>query len=220
RRSQLGLNFRIEPPGRIEAVGVYLAAWRRVRAGDRIRDKDRHLLRDEVLVITCAHQIQVLGRRRRRHVAVVLDARPARRRALLRLHQDHAVRSAAAVNRGRRRILQDRDGRDVRGIEAAGARLMCAVVLPPGVTPLAWICEPYPLRVARRRWAPAGTPLSVKWRSARVSSRYGVPAIATSTLASGCWVEASTTFPVTPPVVCCALNDTAQNRLATSAGTR
>src|SRR3989454_2504459 len=37
-------------------------------------------------------------------------------------------------------------------------------------------------------------------------------ALPISTLASGCWVEASTTFPVTLPVVCCALNGTAQNR--------
>src|SRR5438552_11373511 len=60
---------------------------------------------------------------------------------------------------------------------AAGARLICAVVVPPGVTAISWICEPYPIRVARRRWAPAGTPFSVKLPSARVSSRYGVPAI-------------------------------------------
>src|SRR6266576_2764540 len=99
---------------------------------------------------------------------------------------------------------------------AAGARLICAVVVPPGVTAISWICEPYPIRVARRRWAPAGTPFRVKLPSARVSSRYGVPAIATSTLASGCCVEASKTFPVPPPVVCCARNGTAQNKRVTT----
>jgi len=47
-------------------------------------------------------QVQVLGRRRRGHVGVVLHRRPARDGAFLGLDQDHAVRGAAAVDRGRR----------------------------------------------------------------------------------------------------------------------
>ena len=36
-------------------------------------------------------------------------------------------------------------------IAAAGARVICAVVVPPAVTVISWICEPYPIRLARSR---------------------------------------------------------------------
>ena len=64
-----------------------------------------------------ARDIEVLGRRRRRDVAVVLDGRPARRAGLARFDEDHAVRRAAAVDRGRGSVLQDGDRRNVRRVQ-------------------------------------------------------------------------------------------------------
>ena len=59
----------------------------------------------------------MLGWRCRGHIAIVLDGRSARRRSLLGLDQDHAVRAAAAIDRGRGRVFQNGDRRDVRRVE-------------------------------------------------------------------------------------------------------
>src|SRR3989454_8425541 len=58
-----------------------------------------HLTPNDRTELRGVRQLQTRGRRRRGHVAVILDGRPARRGSLLRLDQDHAVRRAAAVDR-------------------------------------------------------------------------------------------------------------------------
>ena len=75
----------------------------------RIRSPEGNLVRDELPILRAVEQVVALRGTRRRHVAVVLEARAAARLSPLGLDQDHAVRGAAAVNRRRRRVLEDRD---------------------------------------------------------------------------------------------------------------
>src|SRR2546426_2816638 len=77
-------------------------------------------------------------------------------------------------------------------IAAAGESVISAVTVPPEGMVTFWIDEPYPMRLARKRWVPAGTPVRVKPPSARGSSRCGGPAIATAPVASGWWGLAAT----------------------------
>jgi len=104
-------------------------------------------------------------------------------------------------------------------IAAAGVKVMFAVTVPPGVMVTSCNCGLYPIRVARRRWMPAGMPLRRKLPSPRVSMRCGDPAMATSTLERVCCVVASMTLPVTAPVESCAPSRTAHNKPLKSTGT-
>jgi len=103
-------------------------------------------------------------------------------------------------------------------IAAAGTSVMFAVTVPPGVMVTSCSCGLYPIRVARRRWMPAGRPLKRKPPSVRVSMRCGVPAIATSTLGRACCVVASMTLPETAPVESCAPSCAAHNKPLKSTG--
>src|SRR5207247_5533882 len=102
---------------------------------------------------------------------------------------------------------------------AAGTIEICTLTEPPGVTVTSWVTEPYPIRLARTRTAPAWTPRNSNVPSARVSSRIGDPGIATSTLKSGCWLVPSSTLPATEPVESWAQSGTTPNKPATNAGT-
>jgi hypothetical protein len=71
---------------------------------------------DEGAVLVAAQHLELPRRGARPDVAVVLHRRGAGR-ALLGLDQHHAVRAAAPVDRRRRRVLEDRDVRDVGGVD-------------------------------------------------------------------------------------------------------
>ena len=104
-------------------------------------------------------------------------------------------------------------------IAAACVSVMFAVTVPPGVIVTSCNCGLYPMRVARRRWIPAGIPLKRKLPSMWVSMRCGDPAMATSTLGRACCVVASTTLPVTAPVESCAPSCATHTKLLKSTGT-
>ena len=83
----------------------------------RVPSPRNHTVLDELAELRAVEQVVALRGTRRRHVAVVLEARAAARLSPLGLDQDHAVRGAAAVNRRRRRVLEHRDRGDVARVE-------------------------------------------------------------------------------------------------------
>src|SRR3989449_947647 len=91
RAGYCALPVRIRRPECRIGARLQSAAQRVRYAGTRILPPNGHLTPNDRTELRGVRQLQTRGRRRRGHVAVILDGRPARRGSLLRLDQDHAV---------------------------------------------------------------------------------------------------------------------------------